>query len=169
MVAKRNLSPPKKQNRATTAIYRGCTWVLRWSLWDTDDRSERGCTTDRSGHCPPQSRSFRAPAGMTTPARTPGRQVCSSAQVRGTGCRCCRRCGPDDLQCCRAPRCTPPDDHDQSNNKHVRLNEVSTVLYFINISFSAVYYQSRGMALWLGRRSLAGGLSLIYAWSFVEM
>jgi len=26
-----------------------------------------------------------------------------------------------------------------------------------------------GVALWLGRQSLAGGLSLIYAWSMVDM
>jgi len=26
-----------------------------------------------------------------------------------------------------------------------------------------------GMAQWLGRRSLAGGLSLIHAWSMVDM
>jgi len=26
-----------------------------------------------------------------------------------------------------------------------------------------------GVAQWLGRRSLAGGLSLIYAWSMVDM
>jgi len=40
---------------------------------------------------------------------------------------------------------------------------------FLNATIYAVLMHVGGMAYWLERRSLAGGLSLIYAWSMVDI
>jgi len=56
----------------------------------------------------------------------------------------------------------------QTDNSELR------VLMCVMISTDCSYAQIvvdmvGGVAQWLGRRSLAGGLSLIYAWSMVDM